>query len=112
MKIIFNIPVTFYIKPVQLQVRRRYTDSFKALMLQKPGGYKPDFMLMADLASQYHFFNPDSAIILVQQAIELAQKIKYISERNQRINCTWRNLPKPGRVFTSSGKIIYCFRQK
>src|SRR4051812_42707484 len=54
------------------------SDSIKRI-LHKTWQDTSRILLMADLANQYQFFNSDSAIIIAQQAIGEAQKMKYLS---------------------------------
>src|SRR3954452_16650836 len=62
--------------PVALGQTGPNTDSLKRLLTQSRADTSR-VLLMAQIASNYRFFNPDSAIIIVQQAMSLADRLHF-----------------------------------
>ena len=75
---IFSIGLLLLIlkTPVVFCQTLQNSDSTKLLLMKNPDDTSR-ILLLAQLASNYRFFNPDSSIIIAQQAIDLAQMIHF-----------------------------------
>jgi two-component system NtrC family sensor kinase len=61
------------------------TDSIKRLLMQNSKDTSR-VLLLAQLAGNYRFFNPDSSIIIAQQAIDMAQMIHFNKGKVRALN--------------------------
>src|SRR4051812_9670411 len=71
--------------PVVMCQTGQSTDSLKRLLIQSREDTSR-ILLLAQIASNYRFFNPDSAIIIVQQAMSLAQTLHFSKGNIRALN--------------------------
>jgi len=76
--LIFKMPVVF------CQTLQN-TDSIKLLLMKNPEDTSR-ILLLAQLAGNYRFFNPDSSIIIARQAMDLAQMTRFDKGKVRALN--------------------------